>query len=80
MTTTYSNRTPFVRVKLNTSGQSPITIQSSINKNRLDTLVDVVASDEVDGGTLVYDSSNDKYIVRKLTLRDVEAELDGGEF
>jgi lipopolysaccharide export system protein LptA len=48
--------------------------------NRIDKLIDVDASLEANGATLVYDSSNDRYIVKKLDLSDVTGVLDGGEF
>lgn len=48
--------------------------------NRIDRLIDVDASAESNGATLVYDSINDKYVVKKLDLSDVTGDLDGGEF
>lgn len=48
--------------------------------SRLDTLTDVVANNEVDGATLVYDESNDKYIVKILDLENTTGALDGGNF
>lgn len=47
---------------------------------RLDTLSDVVANSEIDGATLVYNSTNDTYVVKKLDLSDVVGDLDGGTF
>lgn len=47
---------------------------------RLDKLSDVVANNEIDGATLVYNSANDTYIVQKLDLSDVTGNLDGGTF
>ena len=54
------------------------TVASGID--RLDHLKDVNANTEVTGATLVYDSSNDTYNVRKLDLADVVGVLDGGDF
>jgi lipopolysaccharide export system protein LptA len=48
--------------------------------NRIDKMLDVDASLESNGATLVYDSSNDRYIVKQLDLSDVTGVLDGGEF
>jgi hypothetical protein len=47
---------------------------------RLDGLTDVVANNETNGATLVYDASNDKYVVQKLDLSNVTGDLDGGTF
>ena len=62
---------------------SPVTIKNTPSvstPNRLDRLNDVVANTEVDGATLVYNSSNDTYIVQKLDLSNVTGNLDGGTF
>jgi len=53
---------------------------SSGASTRLDTLNDVDATGEVSGATLVYDATNDKYIVQKLDLTNVTGNLDGGTF
>lgn len=55
-------------------------LNSGGGATRLDGLVDVVATTETDGATLVYDAGSDKYIVKKLDLADVTGDLDGGEF
>lgn len=47
---------------------------------RLDNLTDVVANGEIDGATLVYDANTDKYIVKTLTMEEIDGALDGGEF
>jgi hypothetical protein len=47
---------------------------------RLDGLTDVVATQEVDGATLVYDAATDTYVVQKLDLSNVTGDLDGGTF
>lgn len=47
---------------------------------RLDRLSDVIANNEIDGATLVYNSTNDTYVVKKLDLSDVVGDLDGGTF
>jgi hypothetical protein len=47
---------------------------------RLDRLRDVVANAEVNGATLVYNSSNDTYVVKKLDISDVTGAIDGGIF
>jgi hypothetical protein len=55
---------------------TPVTVKSSSGPTsitRLDSLVDVNASNETDNATLVYDSSSDTYVVRQI-------DLDGGTF
>lgn len=47
---------------------------------RLDKLNDVVANNEVEGATLVYDSVTDTYVVKKLDISYVVGDLDGGTF
>lgn len=62
----------------------PVTLKNipvlRTNTNRLDTLDDVNANNELDGATLVYDISNDKYVVEKLNLSNTVGTLDGGDF
>jgi hypothetical protein len=55
---------------------TPVTIKStsgSTSITRLDSLVDVNASNETDKATLVYDSLTDTYVVKQM-------DLDGGTF
>lgn len=47
---------------------------------RLDKMTDVDATGEINGATLVYEATTDKYIVKKLDLADVIGDLDGGTF
>lgn len=47
---------------------------------RLDSLIDVNASGEANGATLVYNSLNDTYVVEKMNLSNVVGDLDGGTF
>ena len=56
---------------------NPVAIGAS---TRLDKLTDVVANNEVNGATLVYNSENDTYVVQKLDLSNVTGDLDGGTF
>lgn len=61
----------------------PVTLKQNNDKNnltRLDQLIDVIATGETDGATLVYDSNTDKYVVEKLNLDNVEGTMDGGTF
>ncbi len=61
----------------------PVTIRTSTGvggTSRLDSLVDVVATEEEEGATPVYDPNTGKYIVRKLTPDDLDGSIDGGEF
>lgn len=63
---------------------NPVTLKPistiSTGVNRLDHLKDVNPFGEVDGATLVYDSINDTYNVKKLDLADITGDLDGGIF
>ena len=77
------------RVSVNaTSGSmtstNPITIKnisaSSSGVTRLDQLFDVVATNETDKATLVYDAVTDKYVVQPLEFGDITGDLDGGTF
>ena len=61
----------------------PVTLKNSqvlAGPNRLDRLLDVDASGEIENATLVYNPETDKYIVKKLDLADVTGNLDGGIF
>jgi hypothetical protein len=60
----------------------PVTLKNTPNVgvSRLDRLIDVVANNEINGATLVYEADTDKYIVKKLDLSDVTGDLDGGTF
>lgn len=46
----------------------------------LEQLNDVATVEEVDGDTLVYDSTTRKWTAQKLNLEDVIGNLDGGTF
>lgn len=48
--------------------------------SRLDSLADVVEISPANGHTLVYRSSDDKYVVQQLSLDDITGGLDGGTF
>jgi len=79
---------PTLDAQVNITGQTivsndPITLisDSGNSQNRLDGLVDVYeGGDPEDGSTLVYDKTNDKYIVRKLPVGDIDGNFDGGSF
>ncbi len=51
---------------------NPVTLQTT-KANRLDQMVDVIEEDLVDGATLVYRASDDKYILKT-------PDVDGGSF
>ena len=57
----------------------PVTIKNnpviSSGISRLDKLTDVVANNESNGATLVYDASTDKYIVQKLDISNVIGDI-----
>ena len=56
------------------------TLVSGTGVTRLDHLQDVDANAELQGATLVYDATIDKYVVEKLNLSDTVGNLDGGQF
>lgn len=58
---------------------TPVTLKN-ISGNRLDTLIDVEEVAPANGHTLVYRSSDDKYVVQQLSLENVSGALDGGSF
>jgi hypothetical protein len=73
-----------IKATVNTSGgsiqsSSPVTLKTA-TAGRLDTLVDVEEVSPADGHTLVYRSSDDKYVVQQLSLENVSGALDGGSF
>jgi hypothetical protein len=62
---------------------TPVTLknfQSLGGVTRLDKLSDVDASSESDKATLVYDASQDKYVVKQMEFGDISGEIDGGVF
>lgn len=72
-----------IRATVNSSGgviqsSAPVTLKTSAV--RLDTLVDVEEISPANGHTLVYRSSDDKYVVQQLSLENVSGALDGGSF
>jgi hypothetical protein len=75
-----------IRATVNTGGgqiqsTAPVTLVSSAaSANRLDALVDVEEVSPTNGSTLVYRSSDDKYVVQQLSLENVSGALDGGSF
>ena len=73
-----------IKATVNTNGgsiqsSSPVTLKSTAT-GRLDALVDVEEVSPADGHTLVYRSSDDKYVVQQLSLENVSGALDGGSF
>lgn len=83
-----------VNVKVNIGNNKRVSVKpNSTNSNiylssgafmppsgRIDTLVDVDASNKSDGSTLVYNSQSDKYEVKPLDLENVTGDLDSGTF
>lgn len=62
---------------------TPITLKNNQavgGITRLDQMLDVDASTEANGATLIYNSSIDKYIVKSLNFDDISGDLDGGTF
>jgi paraquat-inducible protein B len=57
---------------------SPVSLRTG--SNRLDALDDVEESSPVNGSTLVYRASDDKYVVQQITFENVSGNLDGGTF
>jgi uncharacterized membrane protein len=68
------------RVSVNASSGSKNISASSSGVTRLDQLFDVVATNETDKATLVYDAVTDKYVVQPLEFSDITGDLDGGTF
>jgi len=61
----------------------PVTLKNSqalSGPNRLDRLLDVDATGEIENATLVYNADTDKYVVKKLDFANVTGSLDGGIF
>jgi len=80
-------RNSTIRASVNTnSGQiqtnTPVTLitAAASASNRLDALSDVEEIAPANGSTLVYRSSDDKYVVQPLTFDNVSGNLDGGSF
>lgn len=62
---------------------TPITLRNQVTEIRsIEDLGDVAEIDVSSGATLVYNSQNDKYEVKKITQGDISGSfnLDGGEF
>jgi len=84
------NRTSSQNLKITKSpsgviqSSTPITLKNQISEiSSIEDIRDVTTVDVVDGSTLVYNSENDKYEVKKLEISDLDYEdlsLDGGEF
>jgi hypothetical protein len=77
-----------ILVTVNISGNqihttNVITIKQEVIKtsiNKLSELIDVDATSEDDGDSIVYDADTDKYIVEKINSNNVVGDYDGGEF
>lgn len=76
-------------VTMNKNGESltttsPVVLKNQVTELRsIEDISDVSEVNVVTGATIVYNSANDKYEVRKLTAAEVEITnlgLDGGEF
>lgn len=81
------NKSTTQRVVVTGSGgriqsQAPITLKNQVSEiNSIEDIKDVAEVDVSSGATLVYNSVNDKYEVRKLTINDIGiGNIDGGEF
>lgn len=81
-------RTTTQNIKVHTTGgllqtSTPITLKNQVNEiSSIEDIRDVAEVDVSTGATLIYNSSNDKYEVRKLQAEDISGNinLDGGEF
>lgn len=80
-------RNTVLNVKLTNSGGSlqsstPITLKNQVSEIKsIEDIRDVSEIEVVAGATLVYNSQNDKYEVRKITSEDIGTiNLDGGSF
>ena len=64
---------------------SPVTLINiptlvSMGAERLNQLTDVDTSNKIQGATLVYDSSNNNYVVTRLDMQYITGGLQGGTF
>jgi hypothetical protein len=80
-------RNTVLNVKLTNSGGSlqsstPITLKNQVSEIKsIEDIRDVSEVEVVAGATLVYNSQNDKYEVRKINSDDIGTiNLDGGSF
>lgn len=73
-------------VKVNNVGGSltpyaPITLKNQIVEiTSIENIPDVSEINVIDGATLVYNSSTDKYEIKPLSLSDLDGDIDGGTF
>ena len=71
--------------RVNTTGDSlsaakPVTLKNQIQEIRsIEDFGDVQEVNVVDGATLIYNATNDKYEVRPLEIEDL-GNIDGGTF
>ena len=81
-----NRKTVKVKVQVSNTGQilssSPVTIQTLPvpPTRRLDSLADVDATGESQGGVPVYQEDTDTYVVQQLNLSADINEIDGGSF
>lgn len=77
------------RIIINKNGESltttsPVVLKNQVTELRsIEDISDVSEVDVVSGATIIYNSTNDKYEVRKLDVGDITTEnlqLDGGSF
>jgi hypothetical protein len=62
------------------TGGTAVTLKNQINElNSIEDLGDVVGTNVTDGATLIYNSANDKYEIKPLSIGDL-GDLDGGLF
>lgn len=81
-------RTTTQNIKVNTTGSilqttTPITLKNQVSEIRsIEDIADVAEIEVVEGATLVYNPTNDKYEVKQITQGDIAGDinLDGGEF
>ena len=75
---------PRVVSKVNNAGSlqtnEPVTLRNTTVITRLDQCLDVDATNEANGSILVYNSTQDKYVVQPLDLAQLSVTLDGGSF
>jgi hypothetical protein len=84
MTTLLKSSTFQVKVQNNGGILQPsyksVTLRNQVSPRKITDLVDVNAIDVTTGSTLVYNSNNSLYEIKKLNLEFVPGNLDGGEF
>jgi hypothetical protein len=74
------------QIRVRTSNTTdPVTVKTATTQTaRMDRLLDVDASSEIEGGVPVYNTQLDKYVIEKLDISQIEGssggDIDGGTY